>query len=210
MDELVAHGYDRVADTYARLEGEVEWPRMRWLDDLVSRLAPRSRVLDLGCGSGMPALRALVDRGHSALGVDVSGEQLARAAGHVPEAELIQASALDLDLPAGSLDAVVAFYVVDHVPRDEHASLLASVQGWLRPGGWLLITFEVDDEPGVVGEWLGEPMFFSHFDAATNRRLVSEAGFEVVRAEEETQLEGDRSVPYLWVLAQKGNVPRAV
>ena len=205
MDDLVAKGYDRVADEYARLEGEAEWPRTRWLNDLLGRLAPRSRVLDLDCGAGVPALRALVDRGHAALGVDVSGEQLARARRNVAEADLTQASALELDLPPASLDAVVAFYVVDHLPRDTHASLLTSIHGWLRPGGWLLITFEVDDEPGVVGEWLGEPMFFSHFDAATNRRLVEEAGFELVRAEEESQLEGDREVPYLWLLAR---IPR--
>jgi cyclopropane fatty-acyl-phospholipid synthase-like methyltransferase len=203
MDELVARGYDRVADAYARLEGEVQWPRMRRLEDLLQRLAPRSRVLDLGCGSGVPALRAIVDRGHDALGVDVSREQLARARRSVPEAELTQASALELELEPSSLDAVVAFYVIDHLPRDTHESLLASIHGWLRPGGCLLITFEVDDEPGVVGEWLGEPMFFSHFDAPTNRRLVEDAGFELVRAEEETQLEGRREVPYLWVLARK-------
>ena len=61
------------------------------------------------------------------------------------------------------------------------------------------------DDRGVdaYARLLGEPMFFSHFDATTNRRLVEDAGFELVRAEEETQLEGRRKVPYLWVLARK-------
>lgn len=84
-----------------------------------------------------------------------------------------------------------------------HAALLMSIHRWLREGGWLLITFETGDQPGTVGEWLGAPMFFSHFDAATNERLIRDAGFEIVRAEEEEQLEGGRPVPYLWVLARK-------
>jgi ubiquinone/menaquinone biosynthesis C-methylase UbiE len=56
--ELVARGYDRVAAPYARLEGAVERPRMRWLGDLLTRLPTGSRVLDLGCGSGIPACGA--------------------------------------------------------------------------------------------------------------------------------------------------------
>lgn len=34
----------------------------------------------------------------------------------------------------------------------------------------------------MVGEWLGVPMFFSGWDAATLHRLVEEAGFDVVQA----------------------------
>jgi ubiquinone/menaquinone biosynthesis C-methylase UbiE len=70
MDELVSRGYDRVADADARLGGDVAWPRTRWLDDLLRRLAPSSRVLDLGCGSVVPALRGIVEQGHAAIGVD--------------------------------------------------------------------------------------------------------------------------------------------
>jgi hypothetical protein len=74
---------------------------------------------------------------------------------------------------------------------------------WLRPSGFLLFTAEVDDQPGVVGQWLGVPMFFTSFDAATTRRLVLETGFEILREEIEAQLEGDREVSYLWVLARR-------
>lgn len=203
IEKLVAEGYDRVADAYATLEGDVEWPRAAWLRDLLRRLPSPARVLDLGCGSGLPATRAIVDQGHSAVGVDVSPEQLRRARRKVPEAEFILASALDLDLPAASFDAVVSFYAIDHVPREEHGELLASIHGWLRDDGWLLLTFEANEQPGVVGEWLGTPMYFSHYDPATSQELVRAAGFEIVSAEQETQLEGEHEVAYLWLLARK-------
>ncbi len=144
VDELVARGYDLVADAYEALADDVEWPRMRWLEDLLDRLPPGSRVLDLGCGSGVPTTRRIVDRGHSALGVDVSREQLARARKNVPEAEFVLSSALEFDLPPQSLDAVVAFYVIEHMPREAHETLLASIHRWLREGGWLLLTFETE------------------------------------------------------------------
>jgi hypothetical protein len=37
---LVEQGNDLVAHDYARLEGETEWPRMRWLGKILDRLAP--------------------------------------------------------------------------------------------------------------------------------------------------------------------------
>jgi len=160
-------------------------------------------VLDLGCGAGLPAMRMIVDSGHAAVGVDVSREQINRARKNVPEADLILASAPDLDLPPASFDAVVSFYTIDHIPREDHLPLLRSMYGWIREGGWLLLAVEAGDEPGVVSEWLGQPMFFSHFDAALTRKLIGDAGFEIVRTQQETQTEGSRPVPYQWLLARK-------
>jgi cyclopropane fatty-acyl-phospholipid synthase-like methyltransferase len=202
--ELVARGYDRAAERYARLEGEIEWPRMRWLGDLLARLPAGSPVLDLGCGSGIPATKAIAER-HTAVGVDISARQIELAQANVPAAEFRRADLLSLEFPPGSFDAVVAFYTLDHIPREQLPPLLARLSRWLRPGGFLLFTVEVDDQPGVVGQWLGVPMFFSSFDAATTRRLVQGAGFEILREEIEAQLEGGREVSYLWVLARRRN-----
>jgi hypothetical protein len=40
---IVARGYDRVAEEYARLESGAEWPRLRWLDEVLRRLPDGSR-----------------------------------------------------------------------------------------------------------------------------------------------------------------------
>ena len=63
------------------------------------------------------------------------------------------------------------------------------------------MTIEPEDEPGKVGDWLGEPMFFSQFDAETTLALLADAGFSVVEQAIEDQYEGDREVTYMWVLA---------
>ena len=44
--ELVARGYDAVAERYAALEKDVAWPRLRWLDDLLGRLPEGAHVLE--------------------------------------------------------------------------------------------------------------------------------------------------------------------
>lgn len=200
-NQVVARGYDSVAEDYAGLEGAVEWPRMRWLRKVLMGLSPGSRVLDIGCGSGIPATVELA-KDHDVIGVDVSARQIELARRNIPGGEFLHSDIQSLDFPKASFDAVVAFYVLDHIPRELHAVVLGRIKGWLKPGGLLLFTVETSDNPGGVGSWLGVDMYFSSFDADTSRRLVRESGFGVLADAIETQIEGEKEVPFLWVLAR--------
>lgn len=201
---LVARGYDQMALRYAswKVEGN---PAMRFVRELDSRLRAGSDVVELGCGRGVPVARELAKR-HRVTGVDISAAQVELARHHVPEASFIHADYTELDVAPRSADAVVAILTLNHVPRDEHAELLARVAAWLREGGFLLCSFGVDDGPdSIEDDWLGVPMFFSHFDAATNRRLVTDAGLELVLDEiVAMDEEGHGETRFLWVLAEKG------
>lgn len=199
--DTVAQGYDRVAEEYLRLEDAGEWPRMRWLDEVLRRLPDRSRVLDLGCGNGLPATAKLAER-HVVTGVDVSARQVELARGNLPGAELVVADALELRFPPDSFDAVVAFYTFDHLPRERLPELFARIREWLGDAGLLLFSVEPEDQPGVTAQWLEVPMYFSSYDAGTTRRLVREAGFEILSDQVQHQREGDTDVDYLWVLAR--------
>ena len=202
---LVARGYDQIALRYAAwmIAGN---PAMRFVRELDARLPDGAAVLELGCGRGVPVGRELAKR-HRVTGVDISAAQIELARHHVPEASFIHADYTELDVAPSSLDAVVAILTLTHVPRDEHAALLVRIAGWLREGGFLLCSLGAGDTPGSVEEdWLGAPMFFSHFDADTNRRLVHDAGFdllvdEVVPMHEE----GHGESRFLWVLAQNAH-----
>jgi cyclopropane fatty-acyl-phospholipid synthase-like methyltransferase len=199
---LVERGYDAVADRYGALESEeCEWPRMRWLRRLLAATQPGGRVLDVGCGNGVPATREMA-RAYAAVGVDISSEQVERARRNVPGADFIHGDLATIEVE-GPFDAVSAFYVIEHLPREQHAAILRRFHDWLAPGGHLLMTIEPDDEPGKVGEWLGEPMYFSQYDAETTLKLIAEAGFTVVERAIEDQYEGDRPVTYMWVLARR-------
>jgi cyclopropane fatty-acyl-phospholipid synthase-like methyltransferase len=198
----VAAGYDRVAREYAGLEGAEEWPRMRWLQDLSARLDGRSRVLDLGCGNGVPVARELAQR-HDVLGVDISERQIDWARESVPEATFRVADAAELDFEPASFDAIVSLYMLGHVPRSEHAALLERMRAWLRPGGYLLLSVEEEDDPDNVREWLGTPMFFSSFAADQVLAVLESIGFQVVQEEASVQLEGSDEVSFRWILAQR-------
>jgi SAM-dependent methyltransferase len=131
--------------------------------------------------------------------------QVERARRNVPGGRFLVADYTRLELPPESFDAVAAILTITHVPREEHAGLLRKIHGWLRPGGHFLASFGVGDLEGDVdGDWLGAPMYFSHFDAETNRRLLREAGFELIVDEIVEQDEGEHGVArFLWVIAAK-------
>jgi cyclopropane fatty-acyl-phospholipid synthase-like methyltransferase len=161
VKRVVQQGYDQVALDYARLEGEAEWPRMRWLGELLDRLEPGSSVLDLGCGSGDPADVRVAEK-HRVTGVDISQTQLDLARQNVPTGHFLRGDAASVEFPAGAFDAVISFYTLEHIPREEHRTLLMRIHDWLRPGGLLLISTEAGEYDDLMGEWLGVPMFISN------------------------------------------------
>ena len=93
----------------------------------VERIPEGADVLELGCGAGLPMTARLAD-GRRLTGVDISPEQVERARRNVPNATFIAADMTALDLESGSFDAVVAFYALTHVPREELPGLLGRIR----------------------------------------------------------------------------------
>lgn len=175
---------------------------MRWLRKLLDRLEPGSSVLDLGCGSGKPA-DVEISKEHQVTGVDISRTQINLARQNVPTGHFLHGDAGSAEFPPSSFNAVVSFYTLEHIPREEHKTVLRRIYKWLRIGGLLLISMEAGDYDDVMGEWLGVPMFISCYDPETMKQMVNEVGFELLETDIETQLEGGNDIPFLWVLAQK-------
>lgn len=202
--QLVQASYDAMSDEYAVWSGRIaDGARRRWTDFLLETLPQGALLLDLGCGNGMPSTCELAGR-FTVTGVDVSARQLELARHNVPNATFIQSEMSRLDFPPHSFDAVTAFYSIIHLPRDEQPGVFRSIHGWLRPGGYLVAVMGAADSPGdVEPDWLGAPMYWSHFDSATNVAMIAEAGFEIVSAQEETISEDGVPVTFLWIAARK-------
>jgi cyclopropane fatty-acyl-phospholipid synthase-like methyltransferase len=201
--QIVARGYDRVADDYEALESaEAPWPRLTRVRAFAADLAPGSRVLDVGCGNGLPATRELTLL-HEVTGIDLSEEQIARARANVPAATFILGDAREVDLVAGAFDAIVALYLVDNVPRDDYPALFRRLHDLLKPGGRLLLSAEPGDDPWQPYTWLGVPMFINTVPTEELVALLREAGLSVVSVELESQLEGGRPIDYAWVTAAR-------
>jgi SAM-dependent methyltransferase len=200
--EVVARGYDQVAERYLEWSGLRPSPvRLRYLDLALERIPAGARVLELGCGAGLPMTAALAGS-RDVTGIDISARQIELARANVPNATFLQADMTTLAFEPATFDAVVAFYSLTHVPRDDLPALLSRIRAWLRPGGTFIATMGVEDDPGGIEHgWLGVDMYFSHFSARKNRRLVEQAGLIVDSAEVAAEPEDRDDARFLWVLA---------
>jgi cyclopropane fatty-acyl-phospholipid synthase-like methyltransferase len=200
---IVGAGYDAMADTWADWIARVQDdPRAEWRDLLAARLSDGARVVELGCGNGTMETQLLAER-FRLTGVDLSAEQLRRARARVLRAAFVHADFAEIEFESQSVDAVVAFYSFNHVPRDRLAELFARIRSWLVEGGLFMAALGAQDTPDWVGEWLGAQMFFSSYPPETNSRLLAEAGFTLERDEVVTIAEPEGPARFQWVLARR-------
>jgi SAM-dependent methyltransferase len=168
----VAGGYDRLAARYAGWADRVTPAlRERYAGVLAARLSPDGRVLELGCGPGVPVARML-SRRCWVVGVDISWEMVRLARRNAPGAAFVQADMVPVEFLPDAFDGVVAFSSLIHVPRAHHARVLGRVRRWLRPGGVLVASLGAHDlAVGSDPDWLGGgPMHWSFFDWVVARK----------------------------------------
>ena len=198
MDDknIVERGYDKIAKEYA------DWRRTfknrRQLEELAALLPQNARVLDVGCGAGIPTARFLVESGCRVLGIDVSEKMLEMARINVPEAQFIKKDMTDLDFTENSFDGLTAFYSIIHVLRTKHEKLFQDFHRILKPGAPMLISLGRTEWEGTE-DFHGAQMFWSHYAPEKSLRLIEATGFDIVS----DRLVEDGGETHYWVIAKK-------
>ena len=199
--KTVRAGYNTIADRYLA-ERTRDSPDVHLLNDLMERLPAGADVLDAGCGAGIPISQILSERCH-VTGVDFSEAQIELALQNVPNAKFLCEDMTRLDCPDNSFDGITSYYAIIHIPREEHAQLLANFHRMLKPGGFALLCLGAEHLIDDIDEdYLGTRMYWSHFDSKTYLRLLKECGFSVVWSKIVTDETCEGAV-HLFVLAQK-------
>lgn len=132
------------------LSAEEAWQELtaaqdRWTDELIDELAlgPGERALDVGCGTGRPAVRLARASGGQVLGITASGAQVEQArdraarAGFADRTAFLRADAMNLPFEDASFDAVWAIESFAHFADRPRA--LHEARRVLRPGGRLVL-----------------------------------------------------------------------
>ena len=201
---IVREGYDRASIAYRGDEFRSEGSGYAyWLSRLERTLAPGSRVLDLGCGCGIPASRDLA-RGHRVTGVDLSPVQVARARRLVPGVRFLCADMAEVEFEPRSFDAAIALFSLINLPLPEQPVVITRVSSWLVPGGrFLAIVGKLAStriEPDFRGV-RGATMYWSHADVQTYREWFEQAGFVI---EEEGSEPRDGNPGYAVIIGRRG------
>jgi SAM-dependent methyltransferase len=198
-------------ETYGEDIGQSSWLTAgEWLhfaDQL--QIDAGADVLEVGSGSGGPAVYLARSRGCRLTGIDINehgvrnATMLAGARGVADRVEFRTVDAsLPLPFPSGRFDAVLSNDAMCHVR--ERGSVLREWHRVLRPGGRALFT----DAMVITGILSHDEIatrssigFYLFVPPGENERLLTEAGFVVRRVEDVTRNAAD--VALRWQLARE-------
>jgi SAM-dependent methyltransferase len=180
-------GYDAIAADYVELVKDelARRPLERAMLTAFADIVRGAKVADglvaeIGCGPGR-VTAYLHGLGVNIFGIDLSPEMLALARKAHPDLRFEEGSMTALDLPAGGLAGLVAWYSLIHIPPDHRPGVLAEFHRVLAPGGHLLLGFQVGDRPRVYTEAFGHTvsLVFHRLSLEGTVDLLRETGFEV-------------------------------
>jgi SAM-dependent methyltransferase len=132
------------------------------VESLMASLPRSASVLDVGCGTGIPLTRTLLDAGCTVLGVDSSPRMLERFQVNCPDAPFICSPVQPCDFDGRTFDGAIAWGVLFHLEHAEQRKTIAKVAEVLKPGGLFLsrpiamrdrtsITWRPKTRPPLVG-----------------------------------------------------------
>jgi len=199
--ETVKSGYDKIADRYLA-ERNQDGENVRLIHDFIELLSPKSKVLDAGCGAGLPIAKILSEK-FDVIGVDFSEAQIRLAKKNVPNAHFFCQDMTALNFPDESLDGICSYYAIIHIPREEHEGLFIKFHKMLKTGGVALLCLGAEDLVDDIDEnYLGTRMYWSHYKSDTYIKMLNKCGFTIIWAKHIAD-ETCEGAKHLFVLAQK-------
>jgi SAM-dependent methyltransferase len=169
--------YRRHAEAWAQDRGNRLFEGA-WLDRFRSLMPERPSVLDIGCGSGEPLARYLIEQGCELTGIDSSPEMIAMCQGHFPQREWRVADMRSLRL-GSTFDGILAWDSFFHLTHDDQRRMFPVFREHAAPRAALMFT-SGPSHGEAIGSYRGEALYHASLDDAEYRALLDAHGFEVV------------------------------
>lgn len=196
---------EAIIDLYSRRASDFDADRTKtlferpWLDAFLAHVPDGGTVLDLGCGSGEPIARYLIEQGRRVTGVDASPGLIALCRERFPDQDWRVADMRGLDL-GRAFEGLICWHSLIHLAPDEQPEVLAVFARHLVPGGVLMFT-SGSERGEAVGEWRGEPLYHGSLSPAEYRDVLDRSGFDLLRHAEDDPDCGGATV---WLARRRG------
>ncbi|MDO8624029.1 MAG: class I SAM-dependent methyltransferase [bacterium] len=180
-NQNAVHIYNKIAEDYAKtydaIDGEED---LIFLQKFLAALAPKSSILDIGCGTGFSA-GFFVQNGMSADGIDLAESMIAIAKRNYPNITFAVANILEY-APAVPVDAVWAGYSLFHFTQKDFKKALEKVKTYLKPSGVFgLVMQGGEGEIEVPEPFAPEETIYLHlYSEHELQEILERHGFEIM------------------------------
>jgi 2-polyprenyl-3-methyl-5-hydroxy-6-metoxy-1,4-benzoquinol methylase len=146
LDKDQSNGYEAIASTFISLRNSTIGVAtvLNW----AQTLSAGGTILDLGCGSGIPISRALIESGFEVYDVDASLSLTAAFRQNFPQAHIACESVEDSSFFGRQFDGVISWGLFFLLPAETQLALIQKVATALLPGSRFLFT-----SPSQVCTW---------------------------------------------------------
>lgn len=159
--------YDLIADWYA--SERVSQTGVPEAMALAHSISIGGRVLDIGCGNGIPITRALLSAGHRVVGLDSSSEMLKRFQANCPDTPAVRGIVQASPFADNTFDAAVAWGVMFHLNPDDATTAITCVSRILKAGAPFLFTSGDVDGGNTAKEDTMNGVVFRYFSFSVDR-----------------------------------------
>lgn len=187
--DLNKKAWDNLAENYD--EREIS-PISDTFKQFIKHLSQRGRILDIGCGTGIPHAMFMVKKGFRVTGVDLSDQMVKVASRNVPEASFLQMSMTEIPFK-DEFDGVVSSFsmlllspeMFEGGARRVHEALITDGLFYLSLNEPPNSSEDADEEAFV--NILGQDMYSRAYTAEEIRDIFVGLGFEQVSFHREIQ-----------------------
>lgn len=170
----------------------------KWMDHFQAMTQADAAVLDLGCGSGEPVARYLIEAGHPVTGVDSSPALIGLCRGRFPDQDWQLGDMRNLCL-GRRFGGIIAWNSFFHLTPDNQRAMWPIFRDHAAPGAALMFT-SGPAAGEALGEYRGETLYHASLDPADYRALADTHGFDVVSYVPEDQECGGLTV---WLMRKR-------
>ena len=174
------NSYDYIAEQWhSNGKGQSYVDRvLGYVDLALAGLPQGAKVLDLGCGTGNPIAKYIIEKGLLLIGVDQSEKMLEIARRVVPEADFIHSDMINVKLADGFRAAIV-WDSIFHIERKHHSGIFRKLAKSLEQGARLLLSVGGSGADDFTSEMYGHTFFYSGHEPEVTRQLLEAEGFEI-------------------------------
>ena len=182
--ERIVDLYDRHALNWDKARGRKLIERT-WLDRFLSLSRKGDVVLDIGCGSGEPIARYVIESGRRVIGADSSPGMISLCKARFPDETWIVADmrSLALDRRANGILAWDSFF---HLRQNDQRKMFSIFRRHAAPKAALMFT-SGPSEGEAIGSYEGEPLYHASLSQEEYRSLLDREDFDVVSFAAEDQ-----------------------